>query len=61
MPTHKDAQLEGLKGTLKVKNVTRNDAGLYKCEAQDFDAEYGVDLIKNLSLIVHCKYQSQTL
>ncbi len=61
MFTHKGKTPVELKGMLKVKNVTRNDAGIYMCEAQDFDAEDGVELIKNLSLIVHCKYQSQTL
>lgn len=53
--------MDGLKGTLKVKNVTRKDAGIYKCDALDFDAESSVNLTKTLSLIVHCKYQSQTL
>ncbi len=61
MFTHKGKTPVELKGMLKVNNVTRNDAGIYMCEAQDFDAEDGVELIKNLSLIVHCKYHSQTL
>uniref|UniRef100_A0A8C1ZXS5 Ig-like domain-containing protein n=1 Tax=Cyprinus carpio TaxID=7962 RepID=A0A8C1ZXS5_CYPCA len=48
-----DTRLEGLKGTLKVKRVTRKDAGIYKCDALDFDAEDGVELMKTLSLNVH--------
>ncbi|XP_016376122.1 basal cell adhesion molecule-like isoform X1 [Sinocyclocheilus rhinocerous] len=48
-----DGELVALKGMLKVKNVTRKDAGIYKCEALDFDAEDGVELTKTLSLNVH--------
>ncbi|KAF4103237.1 basal cell adhesion molecule isoform X2 [Onychostoma macrolepis] len=48
-----DAQLTVLKGTLEVKNVTRKDAGTYKCDALDFDAEEGVELTKTLNLTVH--------
>lgn len=61
--TSKDAQLRThhQKGTLHIKNVTRKDNGTYKCEALDFDALEGVELDKTLPLLVHCKYQSQTL
>ncbi|XP_016141007.1 basal cell adhesion molecule isoform X2 [Sinocyclocheilus grahami] len=48
-----DGELVALKGMLIVKNVTRKDAGIYKCEALDFDAEDGVELTKTLSLNVH--------
>lgn len=48
-----DTQLHGLKGMLKVKSVTRKDAGIYKCEALDFDSEDDVELIKTLNLNVH--------
>ncbi len=61
MFTHKGKTPVELKGMLKVKNVTRNDAGIYMCEAQDFDAEDGVRTYQKSKLIVHCKYQSQTL
>lgn len=58
--TQKGSKLQGLKGTLRLKSVTRKDAGVYECDAQDFYASPGVNLVKNLSLFVHCKYQSQT-
>ncbi|KAL1259441.1 hypothetical protein QQF64_010018 [Cirrhinus molitorella] len=48
-----DKELKGSKGTLKVKNVTRKNAGNYQCEALDFDAAENVELIKTLSLAVH--------
>ncbi|XP_016301300.1 basal cell adhesion molecule-like isoform X2 [Sinocyclocheilus anshuiensis] len=48
-----DEVLQGSKGTLKLKSVTRKDAGMYKCEALDFDALDGVELTKTLSLSVH--------
>ncbi|KAK3551867.1 hypothetical protein QTP70_030234, partial [Hemibagrus guttatus] len=39
-------------GLLILRNVTRSDAGTYKCEAMDFDAE-GADLVKTLTFNVH--------
>ncbi|XP_057196178.1 basal cell adhesion molecule isoform X2 [Triplophysa rosa] len=49
--TPKAKRLPASAGKLVLKNVTRNDAGTYKCEAQDFDAE--VELVKTLSFSVH--------
>ncbi|XP_050986735.1 basal cell adhesion molecule isoform X2 [Labeo rohita] len=49
----KGSKLQGLKGTLRLKSVTRKDAGVYECDAQDFYASPGVNLVKNLSLFVH--------
>ncbi|ROL47841.1 Basal cell adhesion molecule [Anabarilius grahami] len=50
-----DAQLRThqQKGTLYIKNVSRNDNGTYKCDALDFDALEGVQLAKTLLLLVH--------
>uniref|UniRef100_A0A8C1R8Q8 Ig-like domain-containing protein n=1 Tax=Cyprinus carpio TaxID=7962 RepID=A0A8C1R8Q8_CYPCA len=49
-----EKEVQGLKGMLEVKNVSRKDAGIYKCEAMDFDALDGVvELIKTLNLSVH--------
>lgn len=59
--TSKESLLQQQKGTLYIKNVTRNDNGNYTCEAMDFDASENIDLTKTLHLRVHCKYQSQTL
>ncbi|CAM4700483.1 unnamed protein product [Leuciscus chuanchicus] len=47
------SQLKGQQGTLYMKSVTRNDSGIYQCEAQDFDALEDVELIKTLRLNVH--------
>ncbi|XP_051573815.1 basal cell adhesion molecule-like isoform X1 [Myxocyprinus asiaticus] len=44
--------LKGSEGNLTL-NVTREDAGTYKCEAQDFDALPEVELIRTLSFKVH--------
>ncbi|KAG1947584.1 basal cell adhesion molecule isoform X2 [Pimephales promelas] len=51
--TKEDSPLNGQKGTLHLKSVTRNDMGTYKCDAQDFDALPGVELTKTLHLSVH--------
>ncbi|TRY93421.1 hypothetical protein DNTS_014254 [Danionella cerebrum] len=45
-------QLTGSRGTLTVKGVSRSDAGIYQCEALDFDA-VDVELTKNVNLNVH--------
>lgn len=51
---YKDEQSqEGLGGTLKMKSITREDSGAYKCEALDFDADSKVQLYKTLNLNVH--------
>lgn len=57
--TTEDKKLPASAGKLVLKNVTRNDAGTYKCEAEDFDAL--VDLVKTLRFSVHCEYQIHTL
>ncbi|XP_052474986.1 basal cell adhesion molecule-like [Carassius gibelio] len=48
-----DKPLKGLKGMLELKNVTREHAGTYRCEALDFDALEDVLLSKTLNLSVH--------
>lgn len=47
----KNKQLTGSAGKLVLKNVTRNDAGTYRCDALDFDTD--ADLVKTLNFSVH--------
>lgn len=42
-------------GLYILKNVTRNDAGEYKCEAMDFDSLDVQSLTKTLIIHVHCE------
>ncbi|XP_065101774.2 basal cell adhesion molecule [Paramisgurnus dabryanus] len=48
-----DKQLAGATGSLMLKSVTREDAGTYKCVAEDFDAGPEVVLDKTLNVNVH--------
>lgn len=44
----------GQKEIVMLKSVKRTDAGVYKCEALDFDNLEG-DLIGTINLTVHCE------
>ncbi|KAJ8273462.1 hypothetical protein GJAV_G00101880 [Gymnothorax javanicus] len=48
-----EEQRDAPEGVLTLSSVTRDDAGVYRCEALDFDASPESDLVKELTLTVH--------
>ncbi|XP_064204699.1 basal cell adhesion molecule-like isoform X2 [Anguilla rostrata] len=48
-----DGRKDAVEGILTLSPVTRDDAGLYRCEALDFDSSPEVELVKELTLAVH--------